>query len=498
MSWLPLREAYPALGVTEGAFKYAVKRGDIRYKPDPQYTKQPRRLYWCGDGDPPEDNSPNPLAESLSSADQGDSQRPTCLDLEGDWIEREGYAYDGQRRAYVLNVSTQRAPLVLRRERVEAIWAKYAGDQATVAEVCREFALSKTLFGEIKRCLGLTKTRAPWTDETLDETPADDLIADALRAKERAVLGKVEREEWRRIKKVAEQKRFLRAVVQDALGAGQIAPPRIPTRLHPSSDRALVVGWTDIHIGKRPHGSQGSLDQQRDELLSLIADVAERARACGPLRAIYVPIGSDLLHADNAALTTTRGTPQGSQSVGSIRQHLRLAISLTAALIDTLAGIAPVVAFSLPGNHDETLTDAVAFALEERYRMVDQVAVDTTERRRKTFAFGSVPLIFSHGDKIKSTDIPMLVATECPQGCNVRRSVVFRGHIHTASSSRRSVSDGHSEVGGFDVVQMASPSPPDDWHHENLYDLSSRRLTLALISEGCGLDSVQWARAEAA
>lgn len=491
MPWLTYREALEATGHTPGQLKRRAADGRIRFEADPE---RPRfRRYWIEPaGRPAESATPRPAVHD-SPADF----KPPSLKHNGEsWTEREGYVYDGSRRVYVLSVSTQRAPLVLSRERVEAIWSSYAGSGATIAEICREFALSRTLFGEIKRCLGLTKTRAPWPDEVIEETSEGALIEDATRAKERRVLAKVERREWEGIKRIAEKRRHLRAIVQDAFADGGFSPPAIPVRVQPNANTALVVGWSDIHVGKRTHGESGDLDAQGRELLSLIADIVRRARQSGPLRAIYVPIGSDLLHADNTSLTTTKGTPQGSQSVGSVRQHLRLARDLTAALIDGLAQIAPVVAFSLPGNHDETLTDAVALALEERYRATTQVQIDTSERRRKTFAFGTVPLIFSHGDKIKSAQIPLLVARETPQGCDVRQSVVFRGHIHTASSKR--VSDGHEEIGGFDVVQMASPSHADDWHHESLYDLNQRRLTLALVADGQGLERVEWARCSAA
>ena len=469
--WVGAKKARKLLGLTEGQFKRRVANGKIAKRKDPDHAS--RCLYEVdggGDTTPPAPRVDETTTDTL--------------------IHRDGYVYDPGRRLYVLSVPSQRAPLVMPRERVEAIWAKYAGDQATIAEVCREFALSRRLFQEIKSCLGLTKTRAPWTDETIEEEAEDELGADLLRAKERRILAKAERAQWDKIKRVAEGRITLRRVVQDAFSDSDWTRAALPaTTGSNSASRALVVGWTDVHVGKRPHGSPGSLDRQRDELLSLIADVGARAEAGGPWRTIYVPIGSDLLHADGGSLQTSRGTPQGGQSVGSITMHLRLARDLTAALIDRLAQLAPVVAFSLRGNHDETLSEAVALALEERYRHCEQVHVDTEERRRKTFAFQRVPLIFSHGDKIKAAALPLLVATETPTGCDPRRAVVFRGHFHQSSAKR----GGHEEVGGFDVVQMASPSPADDWHHEQLFDLSQRRLTLAVVDAG-GLERIEWAR----
>ena len=181
MPWLPAGKARTALGLTKGQLKRRKAAGGLETRKDPNHARN--LLYWVpGDG---RKQNQALTAEVAIPAGTADAPTPPCLKESGTgWINREGYSYDGDRRTYVLTVSTQRTPLVLRRERVEAIWSAYAGSGATIAEICREFELSRTLFQEIKSRLGLTKTRAPWPDEVIEETPEEDLVADALRAKE--------------------------------------------------------------------------------------------------------------------------------------------------------------------------------------------------------------------------------------------------------------------------------------------------------------------------
>ena len=400
------------------------------------------------------------------------------------WIEREGYVYDGTRDTYVIQAPSQGRPLVWPGDRVRQLWRAYT-DGATVAEITRRFALSRALWGEIKTALRLTHTRAPWTDEEIEATDEDALVLDGLRAKERAVMARVERGEWRRIKEDAARWRTLRASVLDHLTGWTPEGITLPTPPPVEGGRWLLFGASDLHVGKRTHGDSGDLRGQVRDLAGWLGRGVTRA-ARQQVKGIVVPIGSDLLHSDTLGQTTTRGTPQGAQAVGSIYQQVQAATDLMAGLVDELARIAPVRAVWVAGNHDEVLSYCVALALEQRYRSVAHVTVDTAERRRKVVACGEVPLLLLHGDKIRDRDLPGIVSREVPRSLDPRRTVIARGHVHHAALA-------HDEIAGYDVITLTTPAHADDWHHASGYDLSQRRLTLAWLGAH-GLDALEWVR----
>ena len=402
------------------------------------------------------------------------------------WIERTGYLYDGDRDLYILQLPSQRAPLPLPGARVRQLWRAYSGDQATIAEVCRTFAIDRQTFTEIKRARGLTKSRSPFTDEEIEARPAADLVEDVVKAKERQVMASAERRIWSAIKRKATDRTWLESVVKDALGAGWILP-EVPAARRGAPDRvAAVVGLADLHIGKRPHKEAGSLERQRVELLELLARARDRLLKWRPEEVIIILAG-DLVHSDNIGQTTTKGTPQGSQSVGSTVQALRLALEVVAAFIDELLKIAPVKVVSIPGNHDELLSQAIGLALVERYRHAAEVTIDASERRRKVASWRGVPLICFHGDKIKPAQYGSIVALETPADCDPRRAVLLQGHWHKAGKQQ-------DTIAGFETVWLCSPAPEDDWHHASGYDLGTkRRLTLLRLTDR-GLDALTWAR----
>ena len=454
-------------------YRVAVHHDDTPHTPPPS-----------GDGD---NTHRSPAHTPQRDGGTVEDATPAALRVGPDsgWVERDGFVYDGSRDTYVIQTPSQGRPLVWPGERVRQLWRAYT-DGATQAEITRRFALSAALWQEVKQSLRLTHSRAPWTDEELEASDEDALVEDGLRAKERAVLSRVERAEWRRVKADAERWRHLRASVLEYLtGQWEIQGREIPTPPHHPGAPWLVFGATDLHVGKRTHGTPGDLDGQLRELAEWMGRGVERIRH-RPLAGIVLPVGSDLLHSDTYGQTTTRGTPQGAQAVGSIYQQIRGATELLCGLVDRLATIAPVRAVWIPGNHDEVLSYCVALALAERYATCPSVEVDVRETRRKVVLCGDVPLLLTHGDKIKARDLPGVVARCCPPGVDPRRAVIVKGHTHKADKD-------HDEISGVDVVTLTSPAHADDWHHASGYDLSQSRLTLATVGSE-GLVCLEWVR----
>lgn len=481
MSWVSASEAARHWGLTSyrGVHKRS-KRDPKTYPSRPHPTRKGWRQYWIGDGPPPG-------AHREDLGDQLDA--PPALKhspVEG-WVEREGYVYDGRRDMYILTLPSHRRPFVLDGARLRQIWRRYAGDKANVDEICRDFGFDRQTFLDLKRALALTKTRAPFTDEELDALGEEDLVADVLRAKEQRVMARAQASNWRRIERLAHNRQWLRETVRAAL-TDLVGPVELPPPVGEPEEVAVVVGWSDLHVGKRAAGSSVGLDVQLARLRALAADVVARVAALSPSRVIVACTG-DLVHSDTQSQTTTKGTPQGPQSEGSTSMALRGACELTAGLIFKLSEVAPTVeVVVVPGNHDELLSRAVGFYLEAAFDGSSRVIIDADERRRRKWSrWREVPICFFHGDKLKGDRLAALPGRECPVGADPRRAVLFHGHYHKRAL-RQDV------VGGFDVVCLASPAGPDDWHHEHGFEGGAKAITLAVIAPS-GLTALEWVRA---
>jgi len=407
----------------------------------------------------------------------------------GGYVERDGYVYDGERDTYVIACAAARGGQLVRTGAwVRAVWRSYTAGGLTIAEVCREYEIDRQTFEGLKRSLGLTKTRAPWTDEEIAGSTVDALHTDAIRSKEREALTRAERDEWRRIKRDAQRWRVYHAAIRDAvaeLELDAVTSTRARVPVEARGGGAVVVGLSDLHVGKRTAGADHTLAESVDGLRSHVARAIEHAAGrYGVPDAFVVPIGSDLLHADTEALTTTSGTPQGAQSVGSMAAAIRAAVSLMAGAVDELATVAPVRAVYVRGNHDAITGYGVACALAERYRSTDRVDVVLDDHPRQWVRVGeSGAIVLMHGDGGAHKRLAGVIAAERPAWADYRRAVVVHGHLHRHSL----------DVAGLVTVGLAAPVTADDWHRHNGW-IGARRAITLLRHDGDGLTDLAFVR----
>jgi predicted phosphodiesterase len=240
-------------------------------------------------------------------------------------------------------------------------------------------------------------------------------------------------------------------------------------------------------VGKRTAGRDHTLASQVGHLRGLLARIPGDVTATwgqAPARWIVI-VGSDLLHADTYGQTTTSGTPQGAQSVGSTAQALRAAIELLAELVDQLAVSAPVLAVHVPGNHDRVLGHAVACALEQRYRNEPLVTVDAGEAPHRVIGIGRVPLMLHHGDGADASRAAATLRREAPAECDIRHAMIAHGHLHRR---RAAWSDDHGTL----TICMSSPATADDWHAVKHYTGSRQAIGVWRIHHSGRLPMPMW------
>lgn len=490
--WKPVSEAADILGMTKSALNGRGRRGTWprRRDPDsgdwlydvshrPQDVETERR-----DGVAAEDLADEYDAEVLRHLEAQDTSA---------WVEKDHYVYNGERDVYVVSLPSFRGQFIISGTRLRSMWRSYTSG-STIAEITRDFGIDHQCFQELKRALRLTHTRAPFTDEELASRDVDSLVAEGIRIIERDVMSKIERRKWRKIQEGNRKwVQFESSVLEYMRDFNWPDPPELNIATSDrDSDHTAIIGTTDLHFGKRPFGADGSTIWYERWLWKVFEAALSHALEWGTPDQFIIPVGSDLFHADTKHQTTTRGTPQGAQSVGSVNQAFGSGLAYMSKVIDALRSIAPVLASWIPGNHDELLSYAAACALRERYRGVGRVTVDCGERRRKTYKVGQVPLMLTHGDALKPADYVPILAREMPLGCDLSKGLVVRGHWH---KRQRRTGDRDDETIGVDIITLTSPAPPDDWHHKKGYDLHRRRMSVLRVDPELGLTAQRWATA---
>ena len=99
--------------------------------------------------------------------------------------------------------------------------------------------------------------------------------------------------------------------------------------------------------------------------------------------------------------------------------------------------------------------------LDAYYHNNMDVTVDNSTESRKYYEYGDNMLMFTHGDKEKMSDIPLIMATEMPEmfaRCKYREAHL--GHFH-----KEMVND----FRGVKVKILPSICPHDAWHKAQGY-----------------------------
>lgn len=225
----------------------------------------------------------------------------------------------------------------------------------------------------------------------------------------------------------------------------------------------LELNCPDIHLGKLSWGEETNA-QNYDTKIGVETFWRAFDTMLGRVKGfvfeqILFVVGNDLLNADDKLGRTTAGTPQSTD--GRYQKTFVTARNMNVQAIERLRELGPVRVVMIPGNHDTLSLWCLGDSLECYFHTYSDVEIDNSPKPRKYFRFGDVLLMFTHGDKSKTRDIPLLMATEEPI---LFGSTKFReahtGHFHQSKEV---------ENHGVKVRILPALCPPDAWHSEMGY-----------------------------
>ena len=231
-----------------------------------------------------------------------------------------------------------------------------------------------------------------------------------------------------------------------------------------SSDDSVILECSipDLHLRKLAwatetgwdnYDTQIAVDTFKEAVTTLIRRTSHHKFS----KVLFIG-GNDLFNADNIEGFTTGGTKQDVDT--RYQKAFRQGKECYLWAINVLRQIAPVHYISCPGNHDNLSSWHLAELLECVYSGQKHITFDTSPTARKYIEFGKCLIGFTHGDKGKRKDYPMLMAQERREawGRTIYREI-HCGHWHTE----------YEELKGVKVHVLPSLCPPDAWHADSGY-----------------------------
>jgi hypothetical protein len=229
----------------------------------------------------------------------------------------------------------------------------------------------------------------------------------------------------------------------------------------------------DLHMGKYAWGEETVTDYDVDtaeDLFNASLDflLAKALRTSGgSLDRILCVFGNDVMHVDSKRGQTTGGTQMDFDS--RYIRVFRRCVAVHRRAVDILRQVAPVDVKIVPGNHDEHAAFHVGEVLATRYEGVKHVAIDNAPTMRKYYDYGVNLFGFTHGDKEKVQELPLLMARERPElwaRCSSREWHI--GHKHVSEKHSWREQDLYSDK-GVRVRRLTSLSAHDAWHTNGAY-----------------------------
>jgi hypothetical protein len=229
------------------------------------------------------------------------------------------------------------------------------------------------------------------------------------------------------------------------------------------SDHMLELAIPDLHLGKlgwKPETGDDNYDLKIAERLfhEALECLLNRVRAFKFDQIIW-PLGNDFMHSDTMAGTTTRGTVVDND--GRYHKTFTIARRVATAAIERLRTLAPVKVIMVPGNHDTLSNFHLGDSLDCYFHKTSDVTIDNGPMQRKYHEWRKVALMFTHGDKGKAADWPLLFATEQAEmfGRTLYREV-HTGHLHQTRTS---------EHHGVRVRVSPALCSADAWHSHSQF-----------------------------
>jgi len=213
---------------------------------------------------------------------------------------------------------------------------------------------------------------------------------------------------------------------------------------------AYEISLPDIHYGKLTDLSMYAVEAQ---FMSTIYNLVDKAKGLN-IEKFILPIGNDGMNSEGMRLATTKGTPQ-HDAIGW-RESFQGYCNLMTKAIDFLKTKAPVHVVVVSGNHDFERMFYAGDVIKGWYRNDKNVVVDNSMDSRKYVEYGVNMLMYTHGDKEKPSEMPLIMATEQPEmfaRCPVRE--VHCGHLHKEMVN---------EYRGIKVRFIPSICANDEWH----------------------------------
>ena len=269
---------------------------------------------------------------------------------------------------------------------------------------------------------------------------------------------------------LAELKEAIEDAFQEYKGNAVVIKPPKTT---PNEDLATFYIVSDHHLGLYSWSPETGSDYDTEIASNILKETMGTLVQNTPYskHAVVLNLG-DFFHSDNNENRTLRSGNALDVDTRYARV-LQIGVELMIWTIEqALAKHEQVTVRCLQGNHDPYAALALSVALAQFFKSNSRVVVDTDPSPFFWWTFGKVFIASTHGDMIKHTAMPGVMAAYKPKEWgNAEHRYIYLGHVHHQSI-------GGGETAGVVWETFRCLTAKDAWHRQSGY--SSGRSMVAI------------------
>jgi hypothetical protein len=261
----------------------------------------------------------------------------------------------------------------------------------------------------------------------------------------------------------------------------QFVPHESQPELCNDPDLLSAIFMGDAHVGQYSHAPETrQADFDTNLATRQIRDAVDYLITKAPAAetGMFVDVG-DALHADSAHNATFAGTALDVDT----RYHntfYRLAEVMKYTVIRMLEKFPKVLVIVARGNHNDSSAIAIQVLLSFYFENEPRVTILPTQGYFHYVQFGKWLIAVHHGDKVKSNDLPGILARDLPKAWGETTHRMWAlGHIHHQTTK---------EMAGCIIRTFGTLAPPDGWHSSKGYG-SERVMEMLTFKREGGLHS---------
>ena len=244
----------------------------------------------------------------------------------------------------------------------------------------------------------------------------------------------------------------------------------------------LEVCLPDLHSGllswKDETGEEYNLEIAKERFFKALSDIITRCQHHSFSKILFVTLG-DLLHTDNDAQTTTKGTFQ--QVDGRIAHIFDHTLDMIIDGIRMLSAIAPVEVIYLCGNHDRVLGYTLAKATEKAFTGHDGVNFDVSPNPQKYRLLGVTLVGWTHGDMPKKNMTGWLQDRARKEFGMCQYAEIHSGHYHSETVT---------DPSGVVIRYMPNIASASYWEHQQGFPRGVKTIVCYRWHPQAGLRSI--------